>query len=181
MNFIDDYSGYCWTHLLKAKSDAFPAFCNWLLAVETQTRSTLCYLTTDNGELRSADMASWCAARGITHQFMAPHTSAQNSHVERLHRTLMDKARTMRLACDAPLNMWDEFILMASYLTTLTASRSLNGCTPFELWFGRKPSLTCLREIGCRAFVLISGNNPKIAAQSVEHVLIGYATSSKGY
>jgi hypothetical protein len=181
MNFVDDYSGYCWTRLLKSKSDAFPAFQAWLLAIQTQTGSSLCYLVTDNGELRSADMATWCTERGITHQFTAPHMSAQNGRVEHLHCTLMDKAHAMRLACGAPLNMWDEFILTASYLTTMTASHALNGRTPFELWFGNKPSLTHLREIGCRCFLLISGNNPKIAARSVEYVLIGYATSAKAY
>ena len=70
----------------------------------------------------------------------------------------------MCLACDAPLNMWDEFIITASYLTTLTTLQSLNGCIPFKLWFSYRPSLSQLCEIGCQAFVLISGNNPKIAA-----------------
>ena len=181
MNIIDDYSGYNWTRLLKAKSDAFGAFCTWLTATETQSREKLCYVLTDNGELRSADMARWCADRGVTHQFTAPHTSAQNGRVERLHRTLMDKARTMRLACGAPLHMWDEFIVTASYLTNLTSSRSLEGHTPHELWFSSKPSISHLREIGCRAYVLISGNNPKIAARSLECILIGYTPNSKAY
>jgi len=181
MNLIDDYSGYNWTHLLKAKSDAFGAFCTWLTATEIQSGKKLCYVLTDNGELRSTDMAHWCADCGITHQFTAPHTSAQNGRVERLHRTLMDKARTMCLACDAPLQMWDEFIVTTSYLTNLTASRTLNGHTPHKLWFNAKPSISHLREIGCRAYVLISRNNPKIAARSLECILIGYTPNSKAY
>jgi hypothetical protein len=72
-------------------------------------------------------------------------------------------------------------MITASYLTTLTASRSLKGRTPFELWFGTKPSLSHLREIGCRTFVLISRNNPKIAAHSIECVLIGYTSNAKVY
>ncbi len=181
MNLIDDYSRYNWTHLLKAKSDTFGAFCTWLTATEIQSGKKLCYVLTDNGELCSTDMAHWCADRGITHQFTAPHTSAQNGRVEHLHRTLMDKACTMRLACDAPLQMWDEFIVTASYLTNLTASHTLNGRTPHELWFNAKPSISHLREIGCRAYVLISGNNPKIAAHSLECILIRYTPNSKAY
>jgi hypothetical protein len=181
MNFIDDYSGYCWTRLLKVKSEAFDTFRTWLLATENQIRSKLCYLVTDNGELRSTEMGNWCAEWGITHQFTAPHTSAQNGHVEQLHCTLMDRSRAMHISCGAPLNMWDEFMITASYLTTLTASRSLKGRTPFELWFGTKLSLSHLREIGCHTFVLISGNNPKIAARSIECVLIGYTSNAKVY
>ena len=87
----------------------------------------------------------------------------------------------MRLSCNAPLFMWDEFILTASYLSTLTASKAMNGRTPYELWFGACPSLSHLREIGCRAYVFTSGTNPKIAAWLVECVLIGYSSNAKAY
>jgi transposase InsO family protein len=92
MNIIDDYSGYHWTCPLKVKSDAVHELCKWLLAAEIQSGEKLCYLVTDNGELHLNEMEHWCAERGMTHQFTAPHTSAQNSRIERLHRTLMNKA-----------------------------------------------------------------------------------------
>ncbi len=85
MNFIDDYSRYNWTHLLKAKSNAFGAFCTWLMATKMQSHERLCYVLTDNSKLRSADMARWCADCRITHQFTTPHTSTQNGQVKRLH------------------------------------------------------------------------------------------------
>lgn len=164
MNFIDNYSGYCWTQLLRAKSDAFNAFQTWQLATENWIGSKLCYVVTDNSELQSGEMADWCAERGITHQFTAPHTSAQNGHIKRLHHTLMERSWAMRLSCGTPSNLWDEFIITMLYLTILTASHSLRGRTPYELWFGSKPSLNHLHEIGCKAFIPISGHNLKIAA-----------------
>ena len=115
MNVIDDYSSYHWTQLLKVKSDTSCILREWLTAVEIQTGEKLRYLVTDNGELRSRETATWCAEKGITHQFTALHTSAQNGRIERLHCTLMNKARAMRLACDAPLHLWDEFVQTASY------------------------------------------------------------------
>jgi hypothetical protein len=181
MNIIDDYSSYHWMQLLKAKSEAARELREWLLAVENQLGEKLCYLVTDNGELCSNEMNRWCAEKGITHQFTAPHTSAQNGCIERLHRTLMNKARAMRLSCNAPLHLWDEFILTASCLSTLTTSKVAKGRTPYELWFGTCPSLSHLREIGCHAYVLISDANPKIAARSVECTLIGYASNAKAY
>ena len=148
---------------------------------ETQSHKKLCYFVADNRELRSNEILQWCAERGITHQFTAPHTSAQNGHIERLHRTLMNKARAMRLSCNAPLHMWDEFILTASYLSTLTASKVANGQTPYKLWFGHHPSLTHLREIGSCAYVFTTGTNPKIAARLIEFTLIGYASNANAY
>ena len=104
MNVIDNYSGYHWTRLMKAKSDALRILREWLTAVEIQTGEKLQYLVSDNSELCSRKTAAWCAEKGITHQFTTLHTSAQNSCVKRLHCTLMNKARAMCLACDAPLS-----------------------------------------------------------------------------
>ena len=181
MNVIDDFSGYHWTRLLKTKGEASHALREWLLVAENQSSEKLCYQVTDNGELRSNIIAQWCAEHGITHQFTAPHTSAQNSRIERLHRTLMNKARAMRLSCNAPLNLWDEFILTSSYLSNLTTSKATNGQTPHKLWFGTRPSLMHLREIGCHAYVFINTANPKIAAKSIECTLVGYASNAKAY
>jgi hypothetical protein len=73
---------------------------------------------------------AWCLTHGIDHQFTAPYTFIQNGRVERLHRTIMGKARSMRLACNAPHNFWDEFCATSAYLTNLTASTTINGNKP---------------------------------------------------
>ncbi len=74
MNIIDEYSHFSWTIPLKNKSEALPSLRNW----HTQTAREVGYNTgvfrTDNGELRSAGMAAFCASIGATHQFTAPYT-----------------------------------------------------------------------------------------------------------
>jgi hypothetical protein len=87
----------------------------------------------------------------------------------------------MHLSCNAPLQMWDEFILTASYLSTLTALKVANGQTPYKLWFGSPPSIAHFHKIGSCAYVLVGMANPKIAARLVECMLIGYALNSKVY
>ncbi len=87
----------------------------------------------------------------------------------------------MRLACNAPAHLWDEFCATAAYLTNLTMSSSANGTTPHEKWFGTVPSLSHLHEIGCRAFSLIQTHNPKLFRRSTPCTLIGYAPHSKAY
>ncbi|KAG2046955.1 hypothetical protein BDR06DRAFT_898269, partial [Suillus hirtellus] len=44
----------------------------------------------DNSKLKSNSMQDWLLLRGSQQQFTAPYTSAQNRHVECLHRMLMD-------------------------------------------------------------------------------------------
>jgi len=181
MNVIDDFSSYVWTIPLKSKGDAAPSLQNWHRSVENQSGHRLKILVTDNGELVSNSMANWCAEFGIDHRRTAPYTSAQNGRAERLHRTILDKARAMLISCKAPSNLWDEFCATSAYLTNLTPSSSLQGHTPFELWYGRKPSLSHLREIGCHAFVLIPTATPKTYARSRPCVFIGYSPHSKAY
>ena len=112
---------------------------------------------------------------------MAPYMSAQNGRAEHLHRTLLDKAWAMLLSCKVPAEFWDEFSCTLAYLTNLTPSSSLQGRTPFELWFGCRPSLSHLQEIECQAFALIQMSNPKVFAHSCPCVLIGYSPHSKAY
>jgi hypothetical protein len=96
----------------------------WQLAIELRTGLQVGMFCCDNGELKTGDVKTWLTSRGITQQFTAPHTSAHIGCVERLHCTLMNKARTMRIETDLPPNHWDEFILTANYLTIRTPTTS---------------------------------------------------------
>ena len=113
MNVIDDYSGFVWSLPLRSKGEASIVMKHWLTAIENQTSHRLKCLVTDNGELSSLLIRDLCADRGILHLFTAPYTSAQNGRAERLHRTIMDRARATRISCNAPPNMWDEFCATA--------------------------------------------------------------------
>lgn len=181
MNLIDDFSSHPWTFALKSKSDAFAKLQDWEKEMGNRFGLQVGIYVTDNGELKSKAMAAWCSEHGITHHLTAPYTSAQNGRAERLHLTIMNKGRAMRIACNAPEYLWDEFAITASYLSTLTPSISLRGHTPFEVWHNRRPNLSHLREIGCKAFVLHETHNPKIRPRSYECVLIGYENNSKAY
>jgi len=162
MNIIDDFSSFVWSLPLHSKADAGSTLRTWLTAIEVQTTRRLRSFVTDNGELATIQIHHFCSECGILHLFTAPYTSAHNGCAECLHRTLMDKARAMRSACNAPFDLWDEFCGTAAYLTNLIGSSSNNGTTPYELWHGHKPCLSHLREIGCQAFTLIPTHNPKL-------------------
>lgn len=183
MDIIDDHTSMTWAIPLKLKSDAFLHLKAWTLAREEETRLKVGLFCIDNGELKSNEFEEWCRSRGTTIQFMAPYTSAHNGRVERLHRTLMAKARTVRIYVNMPAYLWDEFYLTAAHLHQKTTTRSLNnGPVPWERWYNRKPDYSYMREIGCRAFVLIQNkHNPKIYEQSIECVLIEYDVRSKSY
>jgi hypothetical protein len=149
MNIIDDAMLYSWVIPLPLKSSALLALKTWVLAVECQTGQKVGTFNIDNGELKSTEFIDFCASRGITPRWTSPHTSAQNGHVERVHRTLFDSAQTMRSFAGLPANRWDEFIVTANYLCMRVATKMLNNITPYEAYFKHKPDVSHLREIGC--------------------------------
>ena len=80
-------------------SDSFSQLKAWTLLQENLTGLKVGVFCIDNGELKSAEMNTWLASRGTGVRYTAPYTSAHIGRVERLHRTLMGKARAMRDYC----------------------------------------------------------------------------------
>ncbi|KAG2058409.1 hypothetical protein BDR06DRAFT_853895, partial [Suillus hirtellus] len=68
---------------------------------------------------------------------------------------LMGCTHAMQSQCKVPPNRWDEFILIACYLSNHTPIVSQLGHTPFKQWFQQKPDLSHLCEISCHVFMLI--------------------------
>jgi hypothetical protein len=125
----------------------------------------------DNGKLKSIEFTQFCASKDIS--------SAQNGHVECVHYTLFNLARTMRAYTELPPNCWDEFILTANYLCMHVP---LNDKTPYEAYYCHKPNLTHLWEISSQAFVLTPNKHkPKVFQHSEECVLIVYGKDLKSY
>ena len=54
--------------------------------------------------------------------------------------------------------------------------------TPYEAYYGTRPDISHLREIGCQAFMLNQSERlPKIHNKSIEGILVGYSWNSKAY
>ena len=71
MNIVDDYTSYPWSILSKMKDKAFSKLVIWQCERETETGLKVGIYHTDNGELKSDQMADWLASRGIAHQYTA--------------------------------------------------------------------------------------------------------------
>jgi hypothetical protein len=53
--------------------------------------------------------------------------------------------------------------------------------TPFELLFGRKPSVSHLKPFGCKCFVLKCGNLNKFKSRSLDDILLRYTPHGRSY
>jgi hypothetical protein len=101
--------------------------------------------------------------------------------VEQKNRTLVEMARTMLDEHRTPRHFWVDAISTACYISNQIFLRSILNLTPFELRFGRKPSVFHLRPFGCKCFVLKRDNLDKFESHSSDDILLAYTPHDRSY
>jgi hypothetical protein len=87
---------------------------------------------------------------------------------------MLDEHRTpRRFSADA--------ISTTCYISNRVFLRSILLLTPFELRFGRKPSVSHFRPFGWKCFVLKHGNLDKFESRSFDDILLGYTPHGRFY
>ena len=125
-------------------------FWKFKTAAETETGCKLKTIRSDNGtEYTSAQFQAFCDKAGIKHQLTNTYTPQQNGVSERKNRSLMDMARCLMIQKNLPKALWAEAVNTANYIQNRLPTKALDQKTPFEAWFGFKPSLAHLKVFGC--------------------------------
>jgi len=77
---------------------------------------------------------------------------------------------------------WAFAVSVAVYLKNRTPTWSVVGKTPYEAWYGRKPSLKHLRVFGWLAFVhVLKEKHKKRDYRATPGIFVGYSISTKQY
>jgi hypothetical protein len=87
---------------------------------------------------------------------------------------MLDEHRT-------PRRFWADAISSACYISNQIFLHSILHLTPFELRFGRKPSVSHFRPFGCKCFVLKRGNLNKFEFHSFDGIFLGYSPHGRSY
>jgi hypothetical protein len=87
---------------------------------------------------------------------------------------MLDEHRTSR-------HFWVDAISIACYISNQIFLRSILHLTPFDLRFGRKPSISHFRPFGCKCFVLKYRNLDKFESRSFDDILLGYTPHGRFY
>jgi hypothetical protein len=80
-----------------------------------------------------------------------------------------------------PRRFWANAISIACYVSNRIFLHSILLLTPFELRFGRKPSVSHFRPFGCKCFVLKCGNFDKFESRSFDGILLEYTPHGRSY
>jgi transposase InsO family protein len=191
VTFIDDYSRYMYLYLIFEKSDVFQMFKDFKREVEKQTDKVIKIVRSDRGgeyygrftEMgqREGPLARFLKEEGIVPQYTMPGSAYQNGVAERRNRTLKEMVRAMLNYSTLPIKLWGEALRTAVHILNKVPTKSVPK-TPYELWTGRKPSLSYMHIWGCPAEAKLY--NPHIKAfdpRTTSGYFIGYPERSKGY
>ncbi|KAE8730942.1 Major allergen Pru ar 1 [Hibiscus syriacus] len=144
--------------------------------------STRKRLRSDNGrEYKNRRFRDFCANNGIKMETTVM-TPQQNGIVERMNKTLNERARSMRIHVKLPKFLWAEANNTAAYLINRGPSVPLDGGIPEEVWSKKEINLSHLRVFGCISYVYInSAERSKLDAKSNKCAFVGYGGDEFGY
>lgn len=181
MGFTDDFSRFSVIYFLKHKSEAMAAFESFRAESELQTGCRIKAIRTDNGgEYTSKRFENLLSSAGIQSQFTAPDSPEFNGVSERLNRTLADKVRALLLQSNLPLEFWAESMRAAVQIKNMVPTRSLpTGVTPFQVYYGKVPSVDCLRVFGSVATVINQSRDSKLHGKTIKCIVLSYGGQGK--
>jgi hypothetical protein len=141
------------------------------------------WMSDGGGEYNSGAFNAHLKERGIEIIKSIPHAHTQNGRAERIIRTLMDKAESMRFQACIPASWWQFSLDHATHVYNRTPSRRLNWQTPFQMLNKEKPDVTHLRVFGCAAYVFIpvEVRTNKMSPKSELMVYLGNHPGGKGW
>ncbi|WVZ61109.1 hypothetical protein U9M48_011031 [Paspalum notatum var. saurae] len=180
---VDDLSRFMWLILLGSKDQAAAAIMRFKRRAEAEAGGKLGTLRTDRGgEFTTHAFAEYYVEQGIQRHLTAPYTPQQNGVVERRNQTIMGMARSMMKAMALPGWFWGEAVTTAVFILNRASTRSVDGKTPFKVWYGYKPPMHYFRTFGCMAHVKTAGKHlGKLDDRSTPMVFVGYKAGTKAY
>ena len=85
----------------------------------------------------------------------------------------------MMLDTDLPISFWGHALETATLLLNQVPSNTVSQ-TPYELWSGKRHSLSYLRVWGGDAYVKLTQTN-KLDDRAVKYKFVGYVLNSRAY
>lgn len=180
--FKDDCSRYCFVYFLKDKPEVLDCVKQFYADVRADGHEIRVLRSDWGTEIVNGPVKEFLLSKGIKHERSTPRAPEQNGFVERQHRTVVESAKSMLHAKKLPLYLWAEATNTAVHVKNRTASDTLNGATPYERWFGTKPSVKHLRIFGSECYVHVTKDQRgKFQENSIRCLMVGYCQDSKAY
>lgn len=171
----DEMSKYRQVAFVQNKSQIANKVKEFISRTKLETKNDVLKIVTDNGsEFVNENLRAYLQERGILHETSSPYVPQQNGFIERDIRTIKEASKTAMSRAKVVKTVWPYAVSCAVHTLNRTCSSNSNK-TPYEDWFGRKPSVKHLRVFG-QAAILKSKQQPKGSwdERGVEAMFLGY-------
>jgi transposase InsO family protein len=179
---LDDFSGYGEVFCMKDKKSVQVELIEAIVRFQRQSGYQCKGIRTDRGKEYMGKLSVFLRRKGIIHERSTAYTPEQNGLAERYNRTLIERTRALLLHQNLPTMLWGDAMSTAAYLLNYIPKRDSDE-TPWESFFGKKPSVSHLRTFGCQEYVHLPTNlrDNKTDAVSQQALFIGYAQNCKAW
>ena len=92
---------------------------------------------------------------------------------------MLDMVRSMMSHANLPNSFWGHALLTAAFTLNRVPSKTVEK-TPYEIWTGRRPSMSFMKIWGCEAYVKRQVSN-KLDPKFDKCFFVGYPKETKGY
>ena len=178
---VDDAARYITIKFLKTKDQAAQKIMDYMTYLKARGKTPYAIRADRGTEFVNETLREWCNSQGIELQVTAPYSPLQNGVAEQMNHTLVELARAMLSASELPEFLWEAAVAHAAYLRNMSYMKPRVKETPYQLWHGRKPDVSHLREFGAPVWVLLQGQKVqrKMLLKSQRQAYIGYDEGSK--
>jgi transposase InsO family protein len=146
---VDDFSQYFWAISLREKSDAFDAAQHLFKKIQVEQNCQIMRIRSDHGrEFENSKFEEFCLSYGIKQEFSSPITTQQNGVVERKNRVIQEMARVMIHSRNLAQHFWGEVVNTTCHIINRVYLRPKTNKTPYEIWRGKKPTVSISKLLG---------------------------------
>nr|GEV02659.1 hypothetical protein [Tanacetum cinerariifolium] len=132
-----------------------------LRQVENQLGKTIKALRSDpGGEYISQEFKDLLKACEIVQQLTPSYTPQHNGVSEKRNCTLLDMVQSMMNLTTLSLSFWDYALESTTRILNMVPNKKVDK-TPYELWYGKVPSLSYLKDTQRKRWVTIFTSHPK--------------------
>jgi hypothetical protein len=181
VTYTDDHTRFTDLNLLRHKSDQLASYKTFDVWCETNLEAHIKVFHSDQGsEFTGDDFVNYLKLRG-TEQKLTIHDTPQHNGVAKCqNRTIVERIRALLHVSGLPRMLWGEVANHAVWLMNQTSTKAVEGMTPYEAVFGKKPDLWNVWEWGEKVWVCIEGGD-KLGGRVREGHWLGSDKKSNGY
>jgi transposase InsO family protein len=147
ITFTDDYSRGSWAYAMRWKHEALQKFQQFEAWMHRQFGAQIKKFLTDNGR-EYLPIGTHLESQGVEFDTSPPYCKGQNGLAERTNRTIRERINTLLSDASLPPSWWIEVVDTVVYLKLRAPASILQKKTPFEILYGKPPSLLHLRRVG---------------------------------